>query len=36
MRALLVAGIWLLAVVILFFVGSLLYQWDALDREVDG
>jgi hypothetical protein len=36
MRALSVAGIWVLAVVILFFVGSLLYEWDALDREVDG
>lgn len=35
-RVLLVGGIWVLAVVILFFVGSLLYEWDALDRDRDG
>lgn len=34
--AALVGAAWILAIVVLFLVGSVLYEWPALDRERDG
>jgi hypothetical protein len=35
-KAAVIGAAWVLVVVTLYFVGTVLYEWDALDRQPDG